>query len=299
LAGPDVGALGLRLILFQLFQHLLPRALAWRTTVDTVLRRFFEGLAVLPTDVRAFADLAYLDLFPETTRELPAWEKQFALSSGGSELTRRLKLATAWSTGGRQSPDYIQRAIHAAGFTSVFIHEWWVIQTPSNGYQCEASSPWQCFEPGPGDPLAPHCALPTAGVVARDPRDYTTQPLVGDYQCESSSPWECFEPAPGDPLPPHCDETLANEPGYIVNLDLTRRAPPPVPDDPSRWPYFLYFSGETFPELAPVDASRVAELKELLLRIAPAQQWLVLLIDPLDEFEGFGSGDFGGAPLGA
>jgi hypothetical protein len=100
-------------------------------------------------------------------------------------------------------------------------------------------------------------------------------------------------------LAPHCDSTLTNDPHYLVNLDLTRRAPPPVPDDPSYWPYFLYFGGANFPDLAPVPASRVAELKELLLRISPAQQWIVLRIDAVDETGGYGSGEFGAAPLGA
>jgi hypothetical protein len=216
--------------------------------------------------VRTFIDLAYLDLLPGTTRELALWEKQFTLGSGGSEANRRAKLAGVWGLAGGQSPDYIQRTLHVAGFTTVFVHEWWAGGPP---------------------------------YVARDPRDWTRQPLIGVYQCETVSPWECFDPDPGEPLAPHCDDTLANDPGYLVNLDLTRRAPPPVPDDPSRWPYFLYLGGETFGELASVPSSRVAELKELLLRISPAQQWLVLMIDAVDETGGFGSGDFGTAPLGA
>jgi hypothetical protein len=249
-----------------LYQHLLPRGLAWRTTVDTTLRKFFVGLSGLPTDVRTFVDLVYLDLLPSTTREYALWEKQFALNPGGSEEARRAKLAAAWSTQGRQSPDYIQRVIHAAGFDTVFIHEWW-----------ESGPPY----------------------VARDPRDYTDQPLIGRYQCEATTPWECFDPGPGEPLAPHCDDSLINDPGYVVNLDLTRRSPPPVPDDPSFWPYFLYFGGEVFGELAEVPASRIAELKELLLRISPAQQWLVLMIEAVDETEGMGAGGFGTVPLGA
>jgi hypothetical protein len=251
----------------RLFQHLLPRALAWRTTVGTNLRRFFEGLSGLPLDIRTFIDLVYLDLLPSTTRELAAWERQFALPAGGSDAFRRLKIATAWSTQGRQSPDYIQRTIHAAGFTALYLHEWW-----------ESGPPY----------------------VARDPRDYTVQPLIGEYQCEDEGdPWQCFDAGPGDQLGPHCDDSLENEPGYLVNLDLTRRAPPPVPSDPAYWPYFLYFGGETFGDLAPVDSSRIAELKALLLRISPAQQWLVLMIEGVDETEGFGSGGFGTTPLGA
>jgi hypothetical protein len=252
--------------LFRVIQHLLPQGLAWRTTVETTLRKFFEGLGAVGTDARTFIDLVYLDLLPNTTRELPAWEKQFALPKGGSEAERRLKLALAWSSHGRQSPDYIQRTIHAAGFTGVYVYEWWVSGPP---------------------------------FVARDPRDYTTQPLIGLYQCEGTDPWECFAAGAQQPLAAHCDDTLANDPGYIVNLDLTRRSPPPVPSDPSRWPYFVYFAGENFPNLAPVPSHRVAELKEILLRICPTQQWLVLLIDPVDETEGFGTSDFGTAPLGA
>lgn len=233
------------MVLFRLFQHLLPRALAWRTTVATNLRRYLEGLAAFAADVRTFIDLAYLDLFPSTTRELSQWEYQFALSGSGTEANRRLRLAGAWRAQGGQSPDYLQSVIQAAGFTTIFIHEWW-----------SSSNPF----------------------VARDPRLYTTEPVLGTYQCESTDPWECFEPGPGDSLAPHCDEALANEPGYLVNLDLTRRAPPPVPSDPTKWPYFLYFGGRYFPEAAPIHADERSDLEALLLRVCPAQQWIVTLL---------------------
>lgn len=256
--------------MFSTFQHLLPRALAWRSTIATNLRRYLLGLAAFAGDVRTFIDLVYLDLFPPTTRELASWELQFALAATGDEPTRRLRLAAAWAAQGGQSPDYIQSVIWAAGFTTVYLHEWW----------------------SSGPPF-----------IALDPRLYTKQPLIGAYQCEASAQWECFDPGPGQQLAPHCDDTLANDPGYIVNLDLTPRSPPAVPSDPAFWPYFLYFSGEIFPELAPIDATRLDELKELLLRICPAQQWIVLLADPIEPIEaageGFGSGPMGTTELGA
>lgn len=254
--------------MLRLFQHLLPRALAWQTTTPGKrLRQYFEGLAGFAGEVRAFVDGVYLDLFPDTTRELAAWEKQFALNGGGSEADRRAKLAAAWAMQGGQSPDYIQRTLHIAGFTTVFVHEWW--------------------------------ELPAPPYVARDPRSYVNQPLIGLYQCEPSSQWECFDRQPGQPLAPHCDGTLVNDPGYLVNLDLTRRAPPPMPDDPMRWRHVFYLGAETFPNRAPVPSSRIAELRELILQIKPAQQWVVMLIDPVDETEGFGAGEFGSAPFGA
>ena len=199
-------------MMLRLIQHLLPRARAWNVGTPTGarapgkrLRQLFEGLAGFAGEVVQFIDLVYLDVLPPTTRELVLWERQFSLGSGGSIDDWRAKLAGAWGLQGGQSPDYLESTLHAAGFTTVFVHEWWASGPP---------------------------------FVARDPRDHTTIPLVGVYQCEGSTPWECFDPAPGDPLPPHCDDTLANDPGYLVNLDLTRRAPPPVPDDPSRWPCF-------------------------------------------------------------
>lgn len=233
--------------MFTVFQNLLPRALAWRTTVDTTLRRYFVGLAGFAGEVRTFLDLVYLDLFPGTTRELPAWEDQFTLVTDGSETTRRARVAAAWQAQGGQSPDYIETQLQLAGF-AIWIHEWW-----------ESGPPY----------------------VARDPRDYTSELLLGFYQCEGSDPWECFDPGPGEALAPHCDDTLVNDPGYIVNLDLTRRAPPPVPSNPAFWPYFLYFASETFPVAAYVDADRVDELKAKILQLRPAQQWNVLMFEPL------------------
>lgn len=262
--------------MFRTIQHLLPRSLAWRVVpaLDAGdgapglrLRQYLEGLGAFADDVVQFVDLVYLDLLPRSTRELRAWESQFGLGSGGPDVDRRAKLGAAWSLQGGQSPDYLQRMLHAAGFTTVFIHEWWEDGAPP--------------------------------FVARDPHDHVTAPLIGIYQCEPSNQWQCFEPEAGEPLAPHCTETLVNDPGYLVNLDLTRRAPPPIPDDPLRWRFFLYLAAETFPERAPVARSRIAELKELILRLRPAHLWIVFLVEPVDEVEGFGASEFGSAPFGA
>lgn len=256
--------------MFRVIQKLLPRGLAWQTHAPTAkrLRQYLEGLGGFAGEVRAFIDGVFLDLFPETTRELAAWEKQFALNGGGSDAERRAKLAAAWAMQGGQSPDYIERTLHTAGFTTVFVHEWW-----------DDSVPYE--------------------IVTRDPRPYVNQPLIGQYQCEPSTPWQCWQPEPGQPLAPHCDDTLVNDPGYLVNLDLTRRAPPPMPDDEMSWRYVFYIGGENFPDRALVPASRLDELKALILQIKPAQQWVVLLVDAFDEFEGFGASEFGSAPFGA
>lgn len=246
---------------FRIFQHLLPDAAAWRLTIAKTLRSFFEGLAGGPEDAVAFVDDVYGDLHPETTRELVEWEKQFGLQPNGDEATRRLALAAEWAANGGQSPSYIQGVLHTAGFTNLFVHEW--------------------FEPG-GPPY-----------VARDPRDYTEQPLIGSWQCTGLDEFGYVPPTqpqcqavsfPNQPQP-QCNAWLANEVGYLVNKDLTRRAPPPVPDDPDTWPYWFYVGAETFPEIASVDADLRSELERLLLKLGPSHLWIGTLIAYLEDDE--------------
>jgi hypothetical protein len=66
---------------FDVIKRLLPRSNAWNLTIDKTLRKWFQGIAEWPQDVKDFVDLVWLDAFPDTTRELLAWEKQFGLSS--------------------------------------------------------------------------------------------------------------------------------------------------------------------------------------------------------------------------
>jgi uncharacterized protein YmfQ (DUF2313 family) len=234
---------------FRAFEHLVPRGLAWRlSTVGKRLRQLFEGLAPVFEHDREFADDVYLDLFPLTTRELAEWEAQYGLepAASDSEATRRAALAAEWAATGGQSPAYIEGVLQAAGF-DVYVHEWWFTTTPT--------------------------------YTARDPRDYTDQPLIGSVQCtpdgESDQP-QCT--ADNEPDQPQCDAFLQNDPHYFVNLDLTPRAPPPIPDDSDFWPFFLYIGGEVFGDLAVVPIERKASLERLIQKLKPAQNWIVTLI---------------------
>jgi uncharacterized protein YmfQ (DUF2313 family) len=233
------------MLFLRIFQHLLPTGEAWRTTVDKALRRLFVGLSSSGDDARQFVDLVYLDLFPGYTRELVAWESQFGLSptADATELARRQALAAEWSATGGQSPGYIQGVLQTAGFP-VYVHEWW---EPPN--------------------VAPR--------TARDPRDHTEVPLFGTYQCGMTIA-RCGVPRV------RCNRFLANEPGYFDNLDLTRRAPPPIPADTAKHRYFLYIGSETFPDRVQLPSERRAEFERLIQKIKPAQQWVVTLIDFLD-----------------
>lgn len=220
------------------FQHLLPDGAAWRLTVQKRLREFFDGLSQEPKNIVTFVDDVYDDLHPDTTRELAAWETQFALAAVETDAVRRQALTAAWQATGGQSPRYLQDIIHAAGFDDVYIHEWWSSGPP---------------------------------YVARDPRSYTNQPLIGTVQCDEPLA-ECGEPSA------LCNAFLANEPGYLVNLNLTPIAPPAVPSDSAKWPFFVYFGGATFGTTAPVLETRRTEFEELLLRLCPTHLWIVTLV---------------------
>jgi hypothetical protein len=240
---------------FRVIQHLLPTGAAWRTTVTKTLRKFFLGLSQAPEDARTYIDLVLLDVFPDTTRELATWEAQFGLTPAATadEATRRLALAAEWAAGGGQDPTYIQGVLQTAGF-DVYVHEFWTSGPP---------------------------------YIARDPRSYTTPPEFGTAQCNGTD--ALGQAQCGDGLPGHevdadvsqyqCDRFLQNDPHYFANKNLTDVAPPPIPDDPARWQYFLYVGAQNFPDYAEVPLERKAEFERLILKLRPLQNWIVTLID--------------------
>lgn len=227
------------MLFFRQLQHLLPDGRAWRLTIESTLRQFFEGLSEVHRSTREFVDRVHEDRLPTTTRYPEMWEEQFGLVATASDIDRRAQLESAWQATGGQSPWYLQDIVRKAGF-DVYIHEWWV----------------------PG-------SMPR---VPRNPRDYTDDPLLGTVQCGEPLA-QCGEPTA------QCNSFLANEVGYIVNKNLTDVAPPAIPNDPLKWPYFVYWGGETFPALADVPAARREEFERLILKLCPTNDWLVTLIN--------------------
>lgn len=255
-------------------QHLLPDALAWRLLPPgKILSKLFGGLAGLGEDARDFADGVHGDLFPETTRELASWETQFGLDvATGNDAERRARVAAAWQATGGQSPSYLQTIVQAAGFP-LFVHEWWKPVDPFQQVQC-GDALAQC-----GEPLA-LCTATGFTSFVRDPRAYTDQPHIGTFQCSAlTDAPRCTPTDPAFAHQPQCNAFLANEPGYLVNETLTDVAPPPIPDDPATWPFFVYVGGQTFPDRVEIPATRRAELERLLLKLRPTQLWIVMLVD--------------------
>ena len=268
------------MIFFNIIRHLLPNARAWRITIDKKLRQFFEGLAGTGEDVKSFIDDVWLDLFPATTRELEAWNKQFGLRDTGiTEQQQRDRLDATWKALGGQDPRYIQDTLQANGF-DVFIHEWWEPGT----------------EPAPG---VKQCVTPRSPLLVLRREFTSTSPEVNCGEALAAC-GEAFAEAGngvepiGYPLVnkvfitepdvlPLCGEAVAEAGeaealcGNFFQFRETVRSYI-VPDDVTKWPYFLYIGGPNFGDIAQVDPKRRDEFEALCLKICPTQQWLGILV---------------------
>lgn len=511
-------------LFYRIFQHLLPTGKAFRLTPKKTLGKFFLGLAGFAKDARAFVDQIWLDIFPVSTRQLPAWEHQHGLYAQGTEEDRIATLRAEWQAQGGQSLQYLQGLMRAAGF-EVTLHEHWArgrspydlggayyskrnllggsafsemrsfdfgdrgrsifclvryqgawllvrldlprpyrleniafwrqaisldgldtspeaVKLRPDGFgffllggstrrvyelslsvpwdlnttqfaggsldvsaqegsptcmapswdgrhlyvagsieatlfQYDLSTPWQLgiagyggksyapsgsqifgvetdrdgdalfvLEDGPtlrqyalGDPddvstAEPGPALDVSAEAAdmvdvvfggnggqvpgydngtvllcgsasanfyqysvadyevRNPHDYLRAPNLGRITCGGVTN-TCQGDYPGVPnVDVVCSTDTTSDSDYLVNKDLTNRAPPPIPQDPNTWPYFFYVGGEEFGQAVSVAAARKNEFERLLLKFRPAQLWIGLFVHYESGFVLTDSGDF-------
>lgn len=238
------------MLFFRLFQHLLPKSEAFGLTIDRTLRRFFEGLAVGFEDVREFTDAAYLDLFPETTRELQAWEQHFGLAqNAGSDADRRMALTASWQETGGQSPAYLTDVMRAAGFPVTF-HP--------------AALPGT--DGGPDN--------------VHDPRRFLARPVVGRVHCGGPDA-RC-----GNNVA-LCTGLRASAPGvavaplvyhHIANLSQSVDIQPSLPSSNQQWPFFLYVGGAEFGQPVNIPLSSKSEFERRLLKLRPSQAWIGVFV---------------------
>ncbi len=288
-----------------IFKHLLPRARAWHITIDKNLRRLFIGLSSLGDSAKEFADNVWLDIFPQTTRDIQSWEDQFNLyPTDLTEQERRDRLDGTWKAQGGQSPRYIQDTLQANGF-NVYVHEWWIA-----GAEAQAGEEWmEAGEPeaeagnynlnAPYFPVGIHQRLTpknpflylnnnntqTVGVLCGNPDALFGNPnaIMGNFIPRGyplvNKVYD-FEPnyitLAGEDIM-EAGEPLA-EAGNYVTFDAVLKKYP-IPTNPDYWSYFLYIGGENFPDLAQIEIERKEEFEALCLKICPTQQWLGILVE--------------------
>jgi hypothetical protein len=261
-----------------LYKHLLPKARAWNITLSKPLRWFFEGLSVLPGQVRDAIELGWADLFADTTRDLDKAEKMWNLPYNSALTTaqRRARLLARKREQGGQSPRYIEDTLQAAGF-DVYVHEWFdvpatvppvpaLVRNPNN-YLVGSSYLMRYFL-SCDEPLAQCDELSAMCNASSTPLGYL---LVNKLTHAMRDVFvQCDEPLA------MCDEHTA----LCDNFDKYAwlRKIYNVPTDPAQWPYVLYIGGAVFGEQATVANARRDEFEDLVLRLCPAQQWLGILV---------------------
>ena len=264
-----------------LIQNLLPKALALNTTATKPLRQFFEGLANgLGPDLKEFYDKIWLDIFPETTRELESWESQFGINNTGlTEQERRDRLNGLWKATGGQSAAYIQQVLQNNGF-NVFTHEWWEPGTeplvndpspavPRNPLLFLRDTSFIFYLTECGEPLA-ECGEPI--MEAGEQLGAQGYALVNKITITTLN----YLVLCGEPLA-ECGEAFAECGQFDGTSDVLR--PYTIPDDSTTWPYFLYIGGQTFGTLASIDSKRRDEFEALALQISPTHLWLGILVN--------------------
>lgn len=105
----------------KVFDSLTPKSRAFGLVINRVLRKFFHGLASLPSMVRDHLASILLEMFPAFTAYRLEWSKQFGITT---ELSIA-QLEAEWGAAGGCSPAYIQSVLQAAGFDA-YVHEWFV-----------------------------------------------------------------------------------------------------------------------------------------------------------------------------
>lgn len=268
----------------QIFKHLLPNARAWAITTNKQLRQFFDGLSLgLGNPLKLFIDLIWQDIDPQKTRELDTWESQFGLVSGSlTTQERHDRLDAAWKAKGGQDPRYIEDTLRAAGF-DVYVHEWWVPGSESNVNVLAAATARNPFD-YLHDGVSPLKYIALDGGVDSQDGDALAQdgatlqptgyPLVNkllifdpDYLGDGSLDMQDGDELAQDGAIPTGIGSVYNQRQYVIPSDVTK------------WPYFLYIGGQTFPNHAIIASSRRNEFETLCLKIRPAQVWLGILVD--------------------
>jgi len=178
-----------------------------------------------------------------------------------------MRLGKNW---GGQSPRYIQDTLRNAGF-DVYVHEWWEpgtknVRNPLLVLNDGNSS--QAYLSVCGNAQAVCGNMNAVAGATNDPKGY---PLVNKIFtafegiiCAGYSSAVCgnSEAVAGANF-----GFMFSRKGYII------------PTDPDKWPYFWYVGGENYPDLAQVPSARRDEFEDLMLKIAPQQHWIGVLVE--------------------
>jgi hypothetical protein len=80
---------------FDTIKALFPSGRAYNLTYKGNKRNLMLALSELPNDIRGEIELAYMDLFPYSTRAIKKWSEIFAIIFGGKEIQKQRDIIQA------------------------------------------------------------------------------------------------------------------------------------------------------------------------------------------------------------
>lgn len=235
----------------KVFDRLLPRSKAWTMLIDRPLKYLFQGLSVLPQTIYEHVCSVFFEAFPLTTTRLEDWSNQFG---SPIDLTDE-QVSAEWAAFGGQDPSYFQGVLHEAGFTTCFVHEWWV----------PGSSPVEYRNP----------------IALVD----TSRVLVNDVtHAEKRYSWQC-----GDGVT-QCVSDASIQCGDYDGWHLVAKRYP-CPDIETEYPNYFYVCGNTWPEYALIPYSQLRKLIRLCYKMKPMHLRIILRVSAYDDGEEVGTYD--------
>lgn len=217
---------------------LLPRSPLFSFVKDRFFTALVTALGSVPKEAHYYNGQNITDIFPETTTRADDWSRQFnfAKTLTASQLSARFK------DSGGCSPNYLQNALHEAGLTSLYVHEWWV--------------------PG-SDPVAARNPIPY--INNYQPNNLLVNPITSIYddipQCGDYI--QC-----GDPDQCGDSEGLKFEEKIYAHPDIS-----------DEYPYYFYVCGQTFGDYVTLSDDELSEAKRLIYKHKQAHLRCVLFVE--------------------
>lgn len=232
---------------FELIKKLLPKSKLWKLIDTKYLNKLFRALTSLFDDVRKYIDSIYLDLFPDTTRSLELWEKQYGIiNSNAREEIRRNAIAMRWKDKGGQSAYYLQSILQGNEF-DVFVYENNPITDPNLFMSDDSETDW----------------VLTNGFIPRVTN-------IKDLLVECGDEWSC-----GD------DRAVCGYFEGYIEIDSDDY----IPKNPAYYPFIFFIGGKVERDAsgkiinmqpALIPANRIEYFRRLILSIKPAGSWALI-----------------------
>lgn len=230
----------------KVFDILLPRSRAWDLVVNSVLRKFFHGLAILPKTIHEHIGSVLLEAFPGTSNYLADWSE--ALGSW-TELDAD-ELQYDHNDPGGQSPGYVQDFLHDKGFDNLYLHQWWASTSP---------------------------------IAMRDASQFfeTDRVLVNDLAHAEKNWRHQF----GDYLHGGDSQFVSDESVQFGTYDGWNLVGKKYRchEIPGEYPLYYYIGAEVWPNKAIIYQSQLRYLLRLIYKTKPCHLRCILLIDVVDD----------------